>query len=630
MHQLILLLSLTVSSLFAAEGYRFTWVRGNIAAQPAYTTLEIGINIPAMERMAFAGASGHATGFNPYVSTKVRFYALFTGPKTSFTVPCYYMQEVQPNYNANRYEAERSVYPWRVRFAPPDTGTWRMVLYAGDPKFSAPINSGIQFRCVASDRNGWLKVHHDRGHLRHENGQPFFGIGQNIAWADEPVLKGHYGPKPVYIAGYEDIYRYMHELGRAGGNFVRIIMAPWSTGFEWDTVGIYDQTRAAALDSMVRIAEYYDMYIMLCIEMQSGYQQFSDPYGWKYNPYRKKFNIANPCDILQNDSANHYFKNKLRYIHARWGQTPNVAIFELLSEMTHWENYREHEKEFIPWHRMMERYLREDLQDRQHLFTTCFGPNPVGPLFGEDFIQLTSYHHYGNNYLTELERYRFLHGRNPIEEQRGFRRRWDKPFVFGEMGTIAGPVNACDPDDFEHCNSFPFHNSLWSTAMSGSLSVGLNWWQWKNASYRQQHIAPIARFAQEVQLGTYTWFEARTTKLLQCFYQITTTSDSICGWLHNREAWWGNQKDSCLDRSGKHMILPDDAVTCPAISDRKGAELTISGAAPRSSYELVWYSTKTGDAFTQKAVVQSNRSGKIQLSFPGSEHDYAFFLRKIC
>jgi hypothetical protein len=600
-----------------------------------YETIELGIKVPAFDRLLRNYVTYGIPSRNPYLASDIAIQVAFSNGKTHYIVDAFYYEDPAPIKTLNVLQTSFSKWPFRVRFCPPDTGLWMASVLLGDPSGERmPMPTEIEIRCVAGKNSGWLKAKQGQRLLTFENKNPFFAIGQNIAWADMPVLRGKQGPSPVYSAGYYDIFDYMHNLGANGGNFMRVVLVPWTMSIEWEEAGRYNQMHAAVLDSILRIAEQRGIYMLLCIEMHTNFQEnFDENYSWKKNPYRKFLPAnARPSDFLVNDSCRFMFKQKLRYMLARWGHSPNLAVIELMSEMNGWSDYKGNEQRFIDWHVEMCRFIREDLNDNRHLLSSCFSTPPLGSIFGIDGLQLTSLHPYGNNYNVNESRWIDINGRHPIREQRGVWRRWEKPFLFTETGMINGPVNAADPNDYEHCNDVSFHTALWSSALSGGYGSGLLWWQWHNDAYRKNNFPALRWFTDSVLLKI-NWNPEKTVYAFDkndefaCYYQVVNKTKA-CGWLHNRSWWWQNVTDSCQDRSGKKMLPPRDNDKLELVNDYTGKTIVVGGFEKRNLYRIFYYDTRVAGKIIKKEEVKTGLNGTLTLTMP-TKFDCAWKASKV-
>ncbi|MFM7310259.1 MAG: hypothetical protein ACKOZY_06605, partial [Flavobacteriales bacterium] len=117
--------------------------------------------------------------------------------------------------------------------------------------------------------------------------------------------------------------------------------------------------------------------------------------GWCYP--NACADVRDPVDFLTSPCAQKFYKNKLRYIIARWGYSPNIYVLELMSEMNNigngseWEvnldtdgdgqkdDAIEHAIESLymsdpvrtrravsAWHDEMARFIHQDLQHGRH------------------------------------------------------------------------------------------------------------------------------------------------------------------------------------------------------------------------------------------------------------------------
>ncbi|HEU4719476.1 MAG TPA: DUF5060 domain-containing protein, partial [Bacteroidia bacterium] len=530
--------------LCARETYETRIISGGGNEVKQYYTIEIGIRAPFADRMFTA------FGVNPYEFRNFPLQAEFTCNGKSFRSPVFYFEETHADEKANRYFSEPSEWPWRVRFSPPDTGNWQMTLLAGIEPMTVPMSTGILFHCTKSDRHGWLQVADDHRHFCYADGRPFFVLGQNICWADEPVLKGHSIAPTLYNNGYYDVYHYLGNLADNGGNYVRIVMAPWSTGIEWEETGRYSQERAFALDSMLKIAEEKNLQVQLCLDLTTGFAADND--SNTYHPYRKSFQEPGmtASDLLTDSSALHAFDNFIRYVCARWAYSPNVCCLELMGEQDRWQGYAGKEKNFDDFFVRVNRFVRDSVHNAHVMITTSMtGPKRIAT-FRNPAIAIVDIHNYDNDLRCNVKRFALMH-RSDI-------RKCDKPFLFGEMGMIAGPVNACDPNDYERCSDISMHNAMWATTFMGGAGAGLYWWQWGNDGYREANFPALRWFIDSVAGGMsgYTGYGMWSGNGIETFY--SGNKRSCVGWAHNTSYWWCNMTDSCRDRNGKEMIHPKD------------------------------------------------------------------------
>ena len=112
----------------------------------------------------------------------------------------------------------RGTGAWKARFAPMEVGTYtaRAVLKDGQGEISS---APVTFECVASASKGFLRAgKEDPRFMQFSEGQPFFAIGQNLAFIGE----GQY----VTLPKAEEIFG---KLAANGANFLRI----WTCCEDW-------------------------------------------------------------------------------------------------------------------------------------------------------------------------------------------------------------------------------------------------------------------------------------------------------------------------------------------------------------------------------------------------------------
>ncbi|MGL5888400.1 MAG: hypothetical protein ACRC3B_00865, partial [Bacteroidia bacterium] len=589
------MLKLLLCFLFAAPAAlcaQELFETGHISSQtvPQWRTAEIGVRIPSADRRFRMFIAGETGGISPYNIRNMNLRAVFSCGNLRDTVQAFWLEQPVVNRIANRYDTKPSEWPWRIRFAPPAPGEWSMQLLTAQPgEPAAPLQTNIRLNCVKSDRHGWLKVAPNKRHLQFADGTPFFAIGQNIAWAEEAILKGYKGPHPLYIGGFEDVYHYLNHLADCGGNFARIVLTPWCGGMEGAKAGYYRQDHAAALDSMLHVCEERGIYAQVNFEINPGFDA-AWPFTWRWDnhPVKIATGITNRLEQLSNDSALTLQKQLVRYFHARYGSSPNLAVYELMGEMDNWKGFEENRPLFSQWIDNSVSFVRNELSDRDHLITVSFATPPYGSIYDIEGVQFVSLHHYTNDLGDNQRRYRLINGSGLFGEKRGTLKCFDKPSQFGEMGLINGPVNAADPDDYTWCNDVSFHNALWATTFSGSFGTGLNWWQWRNDSIRAANFPALSSFLKNVNITTYTESGMQTGNGLEVFWCSTANGTQTAGWLHNTSYWWANMINNCRDRNGKQMIPPKDDDKAVVPENRSGRSITVNGLERNTLYSVTY------------------------------------------
>lgn len=139
---------------------------------------------------------------------------------------------------------------WRVRFAPPSTGTWTWSVSFNDQSGNTFSTSG-SFTCTASSNRGFLKIHSSNKYrFTDQAGTPFYVIGLIYAAGGEsgfgdqshdslaPPMSGYTafsGLDDVLSSGSVSFNAYYKALATSGYNFFESLFQPNSV---YDNLGI--------------------------------------------------------------------------------------------------------------------------------------------------------------------------------------------------------------------------------------------------------------------------------------------------------------------------------------------------------------------------------------------------------
>jgi hypothetical protein len=161
---------------------------------------------------------------NPFDSEEVDLAVVINTPDgDKLTLPAFYCQD----YERRKLNQGRSrsdwFYPignaaWKARFAPMQTGTYVATARLKD-KAGTIQSQSVRFDCVSSLNKGFLRISEkDPRFMQLSDGEPFFSIGQNLAFIGE----GQY----VTLSKAEEIFG---KLADNGANFIRI----WTGCHDW-------------------------------------------------------------------------------------------------------------------------------------------------------------------------------------------------------------------------------------------------------------------------------------------------------------------------------------------------------------------------------------------------------------
>jgi len=437
---------------------------------------------------------------NPFDYDEVHLSGTFTSPagKTK-TVDGFYFQDYTLNTVSGGLTVSGSPQ-WRLRFTPDEAGIWEYTISFTNPGGTA--NSAKQnFQVSPGAAKGFLRKASDQ-YLKNDDGSAFFPIGENIGWYNSSVL---------------DYRTWVDKLAANGGNFIRIWMASWSFGIEWNDTGLGNYSnrmdRAWNLDWVIDHAAEQGVRVQLCLNNHGQVSSQTNP-EWSDNPYNAANDgpCANTWDFFTDAMARNLFKNRMRYIIARWGGSASLGAWELFNEVELTDAFSDHHDAVTAWHDEMAQFIR-GVDPYKHLVTTSYAQYPNDPatwsLASLDYTQL---HYYSST--SDLET---LHRTGLLRYMSDF----GKPALVGEFGLNTDGVGliALDPSGIN------IHNSIWSHTASGAMGAGMTWW-WDSYVDPQDlyhHYQPLNLFVSELDLSGQTYAPANVLCMSDTTADITIT-----------------------------------------------------------------------------------------------------------
>ncbi len=282
------------------------------------------------------------------------------------------------------------------------------------------------------------------------------------------------------LRNYERIFPQMAE---AGVNALEVWMCSWWVGLEWTGewkhyhgLGRYNLLHAWKLDRLIRLAEKYGLYVHLVIDNHGKAAQHPQyDHEWEGSPYNKQNArdggfLANSTQLFLDGRAKDYYRDKLRYIAARYGWSTHIYGMELWSELDligH-KKGRHHNIYASPavrsWHQEMIAHLeRHDHGD--HIITTHYSGDYTvidRHMVEQPFIDYTTCDAYHNPHQTLVDML-------VKTEEFCAKMRARKPFMVTEYGgfAYAAPLANLQAD---------LYGGLWWSWMSRTAGVPFYWW----------------------------------------------------------------------------------------------------------------------------------------------------------
>lgn len=272
-----------------------------------------------------------------------------------------------------------------------------------------------------------------------------------------------------------------------GENWSRVWMCSWGVALEWKKgkslykgLEKYNLRNAKKLDKIIEFAHKYGIYIQLVI---NNHGQLSKEINaeWKDNPYNAK--NGGPCkepeDFFINQEARRLFKNRLRYIIARWGYSSNILAWELFNEVDLTNEYEE--GKVGDWHQEMAGFIR-GVDSFGHLITTSFARKVGYQIWELPLIDFTQVHSYSTNLVEEIDYW--------VNDLAG---KFNKPTFAAECGNDSqrGTIERREDPEGIH-----LHNAIWSSLISKGAGTTMYWWwdTYIKDNYLYHHFKILSNF----------------------------------------------------------------------------------------------------------------------------------------
>lgn len=388
---------------------------------------------------------------NNYDYSIINIKAYFKNGKDVFKeVDGFYMKDFEMSESGEVIPLETGKF--KIRFTPDKPGKWKYKIKVFSEKILFAETKWNFFYCKKDEqKNGFIRISKkDDLFMVFDNKKPFYAIGLNLCWSIGDVIK--------------DYEKWLTQLKENGGNFIRLWMANWFVGIEWIETGVgnYEsrQKQAFLLDKIIDMCKERDIYVMLCLIPHGEFSTTTDS-NWENNPYNLKNDglLKEPSEFFTDIVARQAFKNRLKYIIARWGYSPNIFSWEIFNEADNTDNYNT--ENIAKWHADIISYIKQ-LDINRHLISTSFAnPNMDYTIWKLKDINFTQTHFYGVKDGFEL-----------YELSNGKIDKFSKPHIISEFGmdTNADFVkNNIDPE------GIGLVNSVWAGAFSMSFGAPMPW-----------------------------------------------------------------------------------------------------------------------------------------------------------
>ncbi len=403
---------------------------------------------------------------NPFDSEDIRIDAHISriGGSLRFSVPAFYYQDYRAIINPSgpTFKAHGDAQ-WQVRLSFPQTGTYQIHLVIRDrygETRTTPFQVQVHPAREKKYREGMIRVsERNQRYFQTDNGLNWFAVGFNACW-------GEFYDQKRGIFAYPE---WFGKLAQAGGNYSRIWLSPnWAQCSLNTLQSGYDKIdllNAWRMDYVLHQAEKHNIRLMLAIDSYNILRSAeSGAYGiWEESPYGRMNGgpLDKPIEYFTNKQSLKAYKNRLRYIVARYGYSTSVFAWEFWNEV---DLIDEFDAEIIKrWHRDMAIHLRR-IDPWDHLITTSFS-NPaseskIDSLPQLDFVQTHRYQY--NNIVQNLGQDRDAKTKDRL-----------RPHFHGEFNISVG-------DGYEVARQDPLgihlHNAIFAAPGQMQAGTPMSWW----------------------------------------------------------------------------------------------------------------------------------------------------------
>ncbi len=523
---------------------------------------------------------------NPYDPAQLDLRVTFTMPSgEQLIVPAFWMQPYDLKTQQPTGEAG-----WHVRFTPSTAGSWQAQAMIGGSLARSEL---LAFDVTPAASPGFIRIDPDNPrYFAFDDGSFYLPVGLNIGWAGQDVLG--------------DYERWLDRLSSNQGNVIRVWMASWSFGIEWADTGLgnYDarMKQAWLLDQIFAMAEERGIYVMLCL-INHGAFSTSVNSEWAQNPYNDDLGgpLKSPAEFVTDPVAKAFFKQRLRYIAARWGYSTHLFAWEWWNEVN-WTGIGD--ETLMPWIVEMTPVLQE-FDPYDHLITNSSANGSFTQVWALPEIDFSQQHDYtGGDLLRTLAR----------DFTRISKIAPDKPLLMGELGYSAGAQDALD--------ALHLHMGLWGAPFLGYAGGSMYWW-WDTFIDPQDQwhqYGALARFFAGEDLALLHTAKATVNDDRALALALQDDEHALL-WLYSAD-YTVPAAQAAYDKAlfaairSKEKLI-DWYYEPPLVS---GVTITLAGLTD-GPYTVQWYAPATGDWLAEEPIIVQD--GLVTLSVADFSTDMA-------
>lgn len=558
-------------------------------------------SVPVYEKLELTFAT-EAVYENPYDPEVVAVDGVFTSATgTVLTVPGFLYQDYERSQSPEGFERldPQGKSVWKVRFAPTEPGVWTYKVTLKDARGTSQSAPATVTATAPVKPQGYVRVSkRDPLYFEWDNGDWFWPLGINMRDGGDNASdqKGTYE--------FDD---YFARFEREGLSMVRTWMCAWWAGIEWsdeyhsrfDDVGRYNQYNAWRLDHCVELAREHNLALEITLNSHGQLRRDKFDEEWTYSPWNTRNGgyVASPAMFFTSEEVKRDFRNRYRYLVARWGYSRNIMSWDLWNEVDLSEGYDP--AKVADWHREMAGYLK-GIDPWKHIVEThiclfwSFG-NELWQLPQIEAVQSDAYWDQKEDKRMDMGMLASYSGKTKPGE--GYAPLHNKPFVFIEYGPLYTSVAGGEVTPELWRNRF--RTGMWTSAVLPTAAPGLFWYhkEWDQYGLHKYQKALMKVF------GGYD----RRGRGLRMKPAMVAGSERL------RAVGMANEQEGFFYvHDPAHMGVEDRS----SIADpTTGARMIIARGKP-GTYRVEFVDTLTGDATSAVDVTLAANRSNLQFDLP--------------
>ncbi|MBN2452132.1 MAG: DUF5060 domain-containing protein, partial [Lentisphaeria bacterium] len=423
---------------------------------------------------------------NPFDPEQVALDAEVTDPAgLALTVPGFFWQDYEavPPGPAAHALVPKGDSGWRIRFTPVHPGPHRLVpvLRNGGRTIRGPEAT---FECTRETAgHGFIRrAETNPLYFRHDDGAPFFAVGANVALIHGDGLGATFDVYGRFAAAGVNLIRTWWCYGASD-------LGSWRTGAPGEMFGGLRLDNAWRIDRLVDEADRLGLHLMCCLETQQNLRRDKTWQQFTYNRVNGG-PVDEPREFFTDETARKAFRDRLRYVVARWGYSPRVFSWQFWNEVNACNQFEV--QAVAAWHGEMARALRA-VDPWGHLIHTNFGNMDGYPQIDAlAEMEVVSSNIYSRRDMGQTARWA---GEYLVP-------RYGKPYLLTEFGVgHRGNWVREDPE------GILVHNGLWGSLVSGSAGTAMPWgcYNWIDPQDLYRYWRPLTALIEGIPFHARAW-----------------------------------------------------------------------------------------------------------------------------